>query len=1545
MWRPRFAPPYNPDDDPWQHGIFGDPNPEPQRPTSSHQQPQQGTGPLVDVSAAAASAGGGQASPTAVDSDEDMPLAPPETDPPPGATAEPGLQQQGTPYPTGDTDDQRQRAPHLQTNPSSSSSEPTQVLNITMSAGIPPNRTGETYIQNRLSRNRQHQQQEQGNPATSAALPRSGVKAPPQAPGRLSPARYKAPPTQALASTAAAEPPVKQLPAQPDKPVAQGLQKPPGDHQTRKAPQPKPPPAHLVHEETPQPRRPAAAAGSQPQDQPQEEPPKPRQPPPADFRHSQPTALYRQVFGHGRDPPATPAGSTAIAGHPVQEDDLEHEEPPETAAAAAAAAESPSQTTDDVWEKLRASLQHLDADPIVGTRQEPEPSFVPGQQHGSQPPHQQQEPHAEEAPHQPQIRPPSAEEPQRQLAGREVPAPKDEGLRKRRPWQQPPRQIPQGQHNFHDRADPPGGDQPAQEAEPSQPAAEGPHHEAQADAPQHLHQHQQQQQEQETAETAATTEETRASPQQDTQDYGYTAAGEAPQNHQQPPARGTTPHTTHPETQPEPGTQTDRQGHSSAPSRDQRSNQQQRQERQHPASSSNETGTPHSAAQQWGRYTPGSGDQRTRNKADKTWIHAEFAKRGWRKPEHLTWRQVEHWLHSPEQKRRGEPEQQRQTPTRTHQPGLFTQLLNLHLQPRGPGSVLPHQRPTGSTRVAATSSARAHRRNTEAVHVPPNYAQVTWLDNGTPPTFPPSLPLQACSQMLCLYRGSGRWDLRILSTSPDAEPFLAQGIYPQVLYAPGPTRHEQWFPVGAGLVATPLGDVSLASRQRWGLTSSLLPAAWLIQVDQTRRRAHGEPDIPGEVELHRGDSFLIIWEEDGWTLFERYPGDVAAWTATVMPEGTEVSHHNHILLPSQQVYDGENPQAPEPNASSSQARGHRSGDSTPHKAAPPRPPSSSTSSGNRSERAWASEEGGEQRGEHDRTELMQRTSPHPRGESTPSEPNRRTAAAAPHSGASEEPEHMTSNSSHRKRGQPTPGQQPPQHAPAIEHPLFGAPSTQTQEEMLAVAQLVEEGQASRVAWTGGRNPCQDAHEATVPETTPPTQQQRGHSPGSPTRKRSKTGASQQQPEPEPGDAAASNAQAPAPPQHTTNGTGLLQFFQEAALLVPGSGTQRAPLTSEVPVAEDKPSEGGEPDVQAAATELKVKGNEHFKKSEYSEALDVYTRAAETYMYDASIWLNRSICNRKLNNLEDAATDAEIAQEIDPSNVKAYYNRALALQLLDKHDEALSICKKGLNTQSGNKALQQLKIDLQKSIAEAKAACPGELAPCPQGPVKAADALQKKDAPKSSDDVYEWKNGEPSEAERQGYKKAMVDMFRSKYEELKERAEAAKSKRSTLQTDHYEDAQKQSLQLSGGHRPMDRPDNVDLPADYQQPVGLLSAEQLSAYDAENANRRYLLSVYGNIFDVSDRPDKYDPDGPYASLTGKDLTWGLFAGVDTVEYTNKFYDLYKARDLGKDKLAGVCSWLAWYESEYGKPVGQLEPWSREAELPAPPLEEIEEMCVVM
>lgn len=376
--------------------------------------------------------------------------------------------------------------------------------------------------------------------------------------------------------------------------------------------------------------------------------------------------------------------------------------------------------------------------------------------------------------------------------------------------------------------------------------------------------------------------------------------------------------------------------------------------------------------------------------------------------------------------------------------------------------------------------------------------------------------------------------------------------------------------------------------------------------------------------------------------------------------------------------------------------------------------------------------------------------------------------------------------------------------------------------------------------------------------------------------------------------------------------------------------------------------------KAAAQELKEKGNALFKKQEYEEALDVYTQAAETNLWDASIWFNRSICNRKLQQWEDAANDAEVAIELEPENAKGYYNRALAFQALEQLDEATKVCMRGLKKQPQNKALQQLRTDLDKARAEAQIACPGaaaqlpssQLPPCPSD--AAATVEQVTEQVKKSGTLngkYQWKGKAPTKKQRLEYRQALVDMFRSKYEELKQRAEEAKSKRSVLQTDQYEASQKQGLVLTGGHRPMDRPEHVDLPDAYMSPVGTISVEQLAEFGCNNKDGRYMLAIYGDIFDVSDRPDKYGPGGPYESLTGRDLSWGLFAGVDTVDYTNKFYDLFKAKDQGKDKLSGLCSWLAWYTVEYHGLIGKLEPWVNEETLPDPPLDEIEEACSIM
>jgi len=208
--------------------------------------------------------------------------------------------------------------------------------------------------------------------------------------------------------------------------------------------------------------------------------------------------------------------------------------------------------------------------------------------------------------------------------------------------------------------------------------------------------------------------------------------------------------------------------------------------------------------------------------------------------------------------------------------------------------------------------------------------------------------------------------------------------------------------------------------------------------------------------------------------------------------------------------------------------------------------------------------------------------------------------------------------------------------------------------------------------------------------------------------------------------------------------------------------------------------------------------------------------------------------------------------------------------------------------------------------------------------------------------YQWVNENPSSEERENYKRMLTEVFKGKYAELSARSAEGRSK---LDTDQYDKEQKMGLQLKGAHQHMERPKNVELPDDYQEPMGVITLDELMRYSWQNPDRRYLISVYGMVFDVSDRPDKYGPDGPYTTLTGADITWGLFAGVDTEDYINKFYDLFKGKDMGKDKIAGVCSWLGWYWNEYGDPVAQLDILQRESELPPPPLEEMNDACAVM
>lgn len=381
---------------------------------------------------------------------------------------------------------------------------------------------------------------------------------------------------------------------------------------------------------------------------------------------------------------------------------------------------------------------------------------------------------------------------------------------------------------------------------------------------------------------------------------------------------------------------------------------------------------------------------------------------------------------------------------------------------------------------------------------------------------------------------------------------------------------------------------------------------------------------------------------------------------------------------------------------------------------------------------------------------------------------------------------------------------------------------------------------------------------------------------------------------------------------------------------------------------DADAAGGTGIAGSGASELRRQGNEAFKEGRFQEALALYEQASGLLPEDAALWLNRSIAERQLERWSDAEQHAQRAVELDPANVKAFYSRALCQQHLGQLQQALLSCRAGLKVQSDNAALQQLHDLVKRQWGEQlQAAKDIGKEQCPATKLAGGKEMDKLKA-KAKASGYEWAGRNPSQQERQVLVMMFTSEFRKKYGELKAQREESLTKNSgsSLQVDqYYAKEQKLGLKIQGGHRPLPRPEHVDLPQAYKKPIGIISLAKLKTFGSNNPDSRHLMSVYGHIFDVSDRPDKYGPEGPYTYLTGADITWGLFAGVDDENHINRFYDLFKGKDMGTDKLAGVCSWLGWYWTEYGDPVGHLDLYQKEADLPPPPLEDVVDNCSVM
>ncbi|XP_071959727.1 sperm-associated antigen 1-like [Antedon mediterranea] len=98
-------------------------------------------------------------------------------------------------------------------------------------------------------------------------------------------------------------------------------------------------------------------------------------------------------------------------------------------------------------------------------------------------------------------------------------------------------------------------------------------------------------------------------------------------------------------------------------------------------------------------------------------------------------------------------------------------------------------------------------------------------------------------------------------------------------------------------------------------------------------------------------------------------------------------------------------------------------------------------------------------------------------------------------------------------------------------------------------------------------------------------------------------------------------------------------------------------------------------IQKQHQTAKDKGNMHYKKGEYDQAIKCYSDCVALDNTQTVGYTNRALCHLKINQPLLADQDCSIALKLDPNNVKAFYRRALSKKMLKDYKMSL----KDLNT--------------------------------------------------------------------------------------------------------------------------------------------------------------------------------------------------------------------------------------------------------------------------
>lgn len=131
----------------------------------------------------------------------------------------------------------------------------------------------------------------------------------------------------------------------------------------------------------------------------------------------------------------------------------------------------------------------------------------------------------------------------------------------------------------------------------------------------------------------------------------------------------------------------------------------------------------------------------------------------------------------------------------------------------------------------------------------------------------------------------------------------------------------------------------------------------------------------------------------------------------------------------------------------------------------------------------------------------------------------------------------------------------------------------------------------------------------------------------------------------------------------------------------------------------------EQDLKLLSVKEKEKGNENFKKGNYVQALECYTRGMQHDPCNAVLPANRAMAYLKLEKYVETEVDCTLALSLDPTYTKAYLRRGTARLALNKVESAVKDFKDALKLEPDN---GQAKRELEKIAKEGKSDKPKEI---------------------------------------------------------------------------------------------------------------------------------------------------------------------------------------------------------------------------------------------